>query len=499
MDKYKEMSLENKIINRKNKKYVKKLINSVVDSGIEFKCSGDTLPTKSAEEKWIALEIGTDGTDCEELIEQFNNYIMPSCSNFSNEGFMGFPDAGNSISGMLGAVYADLLQQNLINESFCAPVATKMEMELIVALRKLAGYDIKENIQKISDVGGIITYGGTGSNVVAMMLARENRKLNTLEKGVTNPEKFKVIIPKGIGHYSIRSSLMWLGCGNQTIEVETEGYKYNLQKLEKTLIENKDEVMAVVAYAGDSRTMAIDHLSKIYEIVHRIDPTIWCHVDACHGFSLLFSEKNKYKLKGIENFDSISCDPHKVLALPYCCSALLLKNGDNFDLISSNSDLIMNESYAFGQITPFIGSKSWISLKLWFVMKNLGTNGISEMIDRRIELAQYFANKVDKDKDLVLLNDVEFNSVVFVYKGKCKTNKQINNINAKIYQELKKEGKFYLHQFPIADNKKMLDGGVYRVLRYMSGNNNLTESKIDECIDYIKNMGKKIADEEIKQ
>lgn len=496
---YKEMNLDNKIINKRNKEYVKKLINSVVDSGIEFKFSGDTLPTKSPAEKWIGLDIGTDGIDCEELIYQFNNYIMPACSNFGNEGFMGFPDAGNSISGMLGAVYSDLLQQNLINESFCAPVATKMEMELITTLRKLAGYNIKEKIQKISDVGGIITYGGTGSNATAMMLARENRRLNTLEKGITCPEKFKVIIPKGIGHYSIRSSLKWLGCGNQVIEVDTDGYKYNLDELQKTLTENKGEVMAVVAYAGDSRTMAIEYLDKVYEIVHGIDPTIWCHVDACHGFSLLFSEKHKSKLKGIENFDSISCDPHKVLALPYCCSALLLKDGDNFDLILSNSDLIMDESYAFGQITPFIGSKSWVSLKLWFVMKNFGTKGIGELIDRRIELAQYFANKVAEDKELVLLNDVEFNSVVFVYTGKCKTANEINNVNTKIYQEIKKEGKFYLHQFPIADNKKVLDGGTYRVLRYMSGNYNLMESKIDQCIDYIKKLGNKIANEEIQQ
>lgn len=447
----------------------------------------------------MEIEIGTEGIHIEEIIKQFKTNIMPSCSNFSNTGFMGFPDAGNSIAGLVGSIYSDLLQQNLINESFCAPVATKMEIELICTLRKLAGYSMKKTITKISDIGGIITYGGTGSNTIAMMLARENRNLNTLEEGVKNPEKFKVIIPKNIGHYSIASSLKWLGCGNQLLEVETENYRYNINELKRVLEYEKGNIMAVIAYAGDSRTMSIDHLEEIADTVKKSDPTIWCHVDACHGFSLLFSEKHKSKLKGINKFDSISCDPHKVLALPYCCSALLLKNGDDFELISSNSDLIMSEQFAFGRITPFIGSKSWISLKLWFVMKHLGTKGIGKMIDERIDMANYFAEKIKKDEEMVLMNQPDFNSIVFIYKGSCENSEEINFINTKIYKRMKKEGKFYLHQFPLVDDCKAIDGGKYTVLRYMSGNANLTKRKIDECINYIKQLAKEIENEKFNK
>mgnify|MGYP000881584066 CR=1 FL=1 len=443
----------------------------------------------------MEIDVESDGTSNEELIEMFEQHILPACSNFSNTGFMGFPDAGNSITGLIGAFYADLLQQNLINESFCAPVATRMEMELINTLRKLIGYEVKEDITKVSDVGGIITYGGTGSNTTAMLLARENRKLNALEEGVKEPEKYKVVVPKNIGHYSIRSSLKWIGCGNQIIEVETDGFRYNLHELEKTLIKEAGNIMAVVAYAGDSRTMTIEHLDDVVSLVKRIDPTIWCHVDACHGFSLAFSERYRYKLKGIEKYDSISCDPHKVLALPYCCSALLLRDGNNFGLISSNSDLIMNESFAFGQITPFIGSKSWVSLKLWFVMKGLGTKGVGEMIEKRIEMAEYFANVIKSDPDFILMNKVDFNSVAFLYVGNESDSKRINEINMLIYEKMKSEGKFYLHQFPLIDSCKVIDGGKYNVLRYMSGNINLTKDKIDECIKYIKLLAEEAKNE----
>ena len=109
---------------------------------------------------------------------------------------------------------------------------------MIQWLRKIVGYRNKNNINNIWDVGGIITYGGTGSNSIAMLLARENHKKNTMKEGVKKPEEFKVIIPKGIGHYSIKSSLMWIGCGDNVIEVPTQNYKYDLAELEKTIKEN---------------------------------------------------------------------------------------------------------------------------------------------------------------------------------------------------------------------------------------------------------------------
>ena len=101
-------------------------------------------------------------------------------------------------------------------------------------------------------------------------------------------------------------------------------------------------------------------------------PSIWLHADACHGFSLGFSDTLKHKIKGIERFNSITTDPHKVMNSPYTISALLVRDPAVMKTISSTSDLIMQEDFAFGQITPFLGSRPWMSLKLWFVMKNLG-------------------------------------------------------------------------------------------------------------------------------
>lgn len=484
----------NVILNADNKDYAKECLNNIVDIGLNFKLQ-DNFRDKHVSQTQIQklFEMPENTTKLEDVIDFVKENVLPYCSNFGTEKFMGFPDAGNSIGGISGAVLSDFLQQNLINSSFCAPIATYMEIAVIKWLRNIVGYKDNE-VKNIWDVGGIITYGGTGSNSIAMLLARENHKKNTMINGVINPEDYKVIIPKGIGHYSIKSSLMWIGCGDNVIEVPTINYRYDLEELKRVLIENKGKVMSVIAYVGDSRSMTIDNLMEVHKIVKEVDKNIWLHADACHGFSLGFSEKLKSKISGIELFDSISTDPHKVLAVPYTISALLLKNPEALKMVTTTSDLIMKEDYAFGQVTPFIGSKSWMSLKVWFAFQNIGRKGIGEIIERRCNMAQYLKRQLEKRKEYVVLNDVDINSVMFMYVGdKTKSVEEINTINKEIKKQMDIEGKYFLHQFSINDdNGKISRNDIIYPLRYMSGNDNITEDIINEMIIYIDEIIKRI-------
>lgn len=486
--------MNNNILNNQNKEYASKIFHEIIDVGVDFKLQKNVLNEKFDFEKYkeTICKLPENGENMEELIKEIKNNILPYCTNFSSSNFMGFPDAGNSIAAISGSVLTDFLQQNLINSSFCAPIGTYIEIAVIQWLRKLMGYQIADDIKNIWDVGGIITYGGTGSNSIAMLLARENHIHNTMINGVKEPEEYKVIIPKGIGHYSIKSSLMWIGCGNNIIEVSTQNYKYDLKELEETIKQNKGKIMAIVAYVGDSRSMTIDNLEEISIIAKKYDKNIWLHADACHGFSLGFSEKLKNKIKGIEKFDSISTDPHKVLMAPYTVSALLLKDSEKLKLITTTSDLIMQEPFAFGQVTPFIGSKSWISFKIWCALKNIGIKNIGNIIEKRHEMALKFAEKL-KENGYIILNDVDINSVMFMYAPEGYSIEQINDLNKQIKRKMDQDGKYFLHQFSINDdNAKINKDSTLYPLRYMSGNDNITEKEQDELIKYINEIIVKI-------
>jgi len=483
------------IINHHNQKKARDYFRKIIDVGIKFKMQ-DHVTTRHipmSEGKKLLTELPQNGESLEKILKEFQKEVLPYCTNFSSQNFMGFPDAGNSVAAIGGGLLSDMLQQNLINQSFCAPSATFIEIAVIRWLRQIVGYSTApaSKIKEISDAGGIITPGGTSSNAIGMLLARENKFPGTMTTGVADPTRCGVIIPKGIGHYSIKSSQMWLGCGHRLIEAETNNFRYDLNDLKKKLKEHKGKVMAVVAYAGDSRTMTVDNFSAVAKIVRAADPTIWLHADACHGFSLGMSKKLKYKLKGLELFDSITIDPHKVLCTPYVISALLVRKPSSIKSVISVSDLIMQEPMAFGQITPFLGSRSWNSLKLWFMMKNLGRRGLDKLIESRHQLAVYLKQRLDKDPDFIVLNEVEINSVMFLFvKGiDLKDISRLNEVNKKIHEILIRDGKFHLHQFSIPDSGKIKTGETLYPQRFMCGNPNTTRADILAMIEYVRGLG----------
>ncbi len=484
------------ILNKENADQTKELLHTITDICVDFKLQED-IHKKAFDLKLnnhIIDSIPQDGSDIEDILNMFKTNMLDFCTNFSSKNFMGFPDSGNSVAAMVGAIFSELLQQNLINQSFCAPSATFVEIAVIQWLREVVGYATK-TIENVWDVGGVITTGGTISNTIAMLLARENHIANTMAEGVKQPNNFKILVPKGIGHYSIKSSQMWIGCGNNIIEVTTNGYKMDINDLKYKLKVYDGEIMAVVVYAGDSRTMTIDNLKEVYSVVKEANSHIWLHVDACHGFSLGFSDELKYKINGIEKFDSISTDPHKVLCTPYTISALLVKEPEKMKTISSFSDLIMQEDYALGQVTPFFGSKNWSSLKLWFLIKNLGKKGIGDIIEKRHSLALYLRNKLlTMPRDFIVLNDVTINSVLFMYINKDLCNvEKLNSFNIKIHDVLLKEGKYHLHQFSIADDNGIIKkDAILYPLRFMCGNPNTKEEGINNLLEYIKIIAGKL-------
>lgn len=449
-------------------------------------CSAEVLRDNLIE------ELPLKGIGIEETIESFRENVMPYCVNDTSVNNMGFPDSGNGVAAMVGTLYSEFMQQNLINQSESSPSTTFTEISVIRWLRELVGYKNlpKSEVNSIYNIGGVITSCGTMSNTVAMMLARENKCKNTFRLGIKNTNEMKVLIPEGIGHYSINSSLMWLGVGDQVVYVKSKNYKMDLEDLEKKLIEYSGKIMACVVYAGDSRSLSIDNLIAVHDLVKKHDDSIWLHADACHGFSLAFSTKHKNKLKGIELYDSITTDPHKVLTVPYGLSTLLTKNEKVFETIDVESNLIFaSDMFAIGKMTPFVGSRNASSLKLWFFIKSLGIETIGEMIDKRMELTRYFYDSIIKREEFILMNRPEMNSVMFQLKPKEILDNEIellNDFNSNVYEEICKEGLYYLHSFPISVSCPESDiDGKRNVLRFMSGNPNLQSENIDGLIEYL--------------
>jgi L-2,4-diaminobutyrate decarboxylase len=298
----------------------------------------------------------------------------------------------------------------------------------------------------------------------------------------------------------VKSALTWIGVGAQTIEVDTAGFRYDLPSLEQALEQHAGRIMAVVAYAGDSRTQTVENLRAVHDVVRAADPSVWLHADACWGLVCAFSERLRPRINGIQLFDSVTVDPHKVMAVPYSLSALLVRRPASLRAISSYSDLIMQEDYAFGQVTPFIGTKGWLSLKLWMMMRTHGRAGLAEMAEHRIEQALRFARLLDEHPRMARLHEPDMAAVAFLYvpgdtrsaPGELSTTDitRINEINQRLHARILAEGRWHLHQFSLPDDLgRLRPGATLYPLRFMANNPRTTEQHMVDLLAYVDRLG----------
>lgn len=475
---------------------LRKVLENAIDVGLRFKQDAPALagPVDPLElrDRFVD-DLPAEGSDAEAVTAEIVERLLPLSKNEAHPQFCGFGDTGDDPAALAAGILAMFTQQNLINQRFDAPAATFIEIAVLRWLRDVLGYENppREALGSVWDVGGLITTGGTMSNTIAMMLAREHKAPGTMQSGVEDAEQFSIIVPSGIGHYSVRAACTWIGTGAHTIQVPTSGFRYDQDALRGALADNEGRIMAVVAYAGDSRTQTIDRLAEVARSVRDADPGIWLHADACWGLPMAFSEQLKDRLDGIEQFDSITVDPHKVMAIPYSLSALLVREPEALRTVSTFSDLIMQEDFAFGQVTPFVGTKSWGSLKLWAMMRSHGRTGLAKIAERRVRMARRFAALVDAHPRLIRLHDPDMAAVAFCYlpagvNANAYNVEAINTFNKALHTKLLDDRRWFLHTFTLPDDHgRIAAGSTLQALRFMSLNPRLTESHMSELIAHL--------------
>lgn len=480
-----------------------RMLDAVLRTGLDFKLRAPVYAARLAPHVLrdrLVRPLPEDSTPLADLLAEFDEQVLPYCKNEASPQFVGFGDTGADLAALAGGVLALLTQQNMINQNFDSPAATFCEIAALRWLREAFGYvnPPVEVVESVWDVGGVITHGGTASNAAAMLLAREHAVPGTMRAGVRDPGRFAVLVPAGIGHYSVASALAWTGCGAQVIPVPTAGFRYDQVALDAALTEHRGRVMAVVAYCGDSRTQTLEDLRGVHDLVRGHDERIWLHADACWGLMAALTPRLAHRLDGITGYDSITVDPHKVLDVPYSLSALLVRDPGSMRAIASHSDLIMQEPFAFGQATPFVGSRGWASLMLWMAMRAHGRTGLAALVDRRLDLTARCAQLIDEHPRLLRLNDPDLTAVVFVYlpagydpeHPDVVAVNAVNAVNAAIHARMLDEGAWYLHQFTLPDAQgRIQPGAVLRPLRFVGCNARITEQHLVDVLDYVVDLG----------
>ncbi|CAI8890598.1 pyridoxal phosphate-dependent decarboxylase family protein [Kosakonia quasisacchari] len=325
-----------------------------------------------------------------------------------------------------------------------SPSATIIEMKLIAWLREQVGYPAGD--------AGVFTSGGTQSNLMGLMLARDaffaRQGHSVQQHGLTgNLSKIKVLCSEN-AHFSVQKNMALMGLGYQSVTlVKTDAFsRMDLNDLAQKLAEakaNGEQVMAIVATAGTTDAGAIDPLAEIAALA--AEQQIWVHVDAAWGGALLLSEKYRHFLNGLELADSVTLDFHKQFFQTISCGAFLLKDARHYQLMRYQA-AYLNSDFDEEQGVPNLVSKSlqttrrFDALKLWMGLEALGKKQYAEIIDNGVTLAQQVAQFVAEQPQLELVMQPQLASVLFRFRPQNGDTASVALLNQRIGDALLASG-----------------------------------------------------------
>ncbi|MGD8206067.1 pyridoxal phosphate-dependent decarboxylase family protein [Pantoea sp. FN0305] len=325
-----------------------------------------------------------------------------------------------------------------------SPSATIIEMKLIEWLRDQVGYPAGD--------AGVFTSGGTQSNLMGLMLARDAffaRQGHSVQlNGLTGDlSKIKVLCSEN-AHFSVQKNMALMGLGYRSVTlVKTDEFsRMDLNDLAEKLAQAKargEQVMAIVATAGTTDAGAIDPLAEIAALA--AEQQIWVHVDAAWGGALLLSEKYRHFLNGLELADSVTLDFHKQFFQTISCGAFLLKDAHHYQLMRYQA-AYLNSDFDEEHGVPNLVSKSlqttrrFDALKLWMGLEALGKKQYAEIIDNGVTLAQQVAQYVAEQPQLELVMQPQLASVLFRFRAENSNTADVALLNQRIGDALLASG-----------------------------------------------------------
>lgn len=276
-----------------------------------------------------------------------------------------------------------------------------------------------------------------------------------------------IIFTSRDSHYSVKKLSAFLGLGTSNVyEVKTNSRgKMCITNLEAQIKKALDEgavPLMVSATAGTTVLGAFDPLREIAIICKKYN--LWFHVDAAWGGGALMSTKHRYLLDGVELADSITWNPHKLLAAPQQCSTLLLRHEDLLQAAHSSKasylfqpDKFYDSSFDSGDKHVQCGRRADV-MKFWFMWKAKGTHGLEKHVDRVFELARYFTDYIRHREGFKLMLEPECTNVCFWYVPPSKRHlqdgelfKALEKIGPDVKERMVKKGSMLITYQPLRE------------------------------------------------
>ena len=411
------------------------------------------------------------GEDMARILADFDEKIMPGITHWNHPGFMAYFAITGSGPGILGELLTAGLNVNgMLWRS--SPAVTELEEVTLDWLRQLMGLP--------EPMFGEITDTASSSTLYALAAAREFANIGIHEKGIGG-QRLRVYCSTE-AHSSVDKAVITLGLGSEGLRhvPVDDRFRMRADLLAEAIAEDRAagiRPIAVVATTGTTGTTSIDPVPEIAGVCER--EKMWLHVDASYaGIAAIVPEK-RYVLSGVERAHSLVVNPHKWLFVPIDCSVLYtrepryLKAAFTLPLeILSTPEAGVTNLMDYGMSL----GRRFRALKLWFVLRYFGADGIVERLREHMRLAQIVARWAESSNDFELCAPAELSTVVFRYNPRSGA-PDVDAANAKLLALVNQSGEVFLSGTKVRGSQ---------VLRLAIGNLRTTEQHVLRTLDLIE-------------
>jgi len=381
------------------------------------------------------------GEDFDSIIHDINEIILPGVTHWQHPNFMAYFASTASGPGILADIVSSTLNSNgMVWKS--SPALTELEDVVLNWYKKMLNIPDKFK--------GIIYDTASVSSLHGIAAARENLNLDIRNKGLNSLPKLRLYCSEQ-AHSSIEKAAITLGIGLEGVKkiLVDSHFRMIPSELENAIkqdILNGIKPFCVVATIGTTSTTSVDPVNEIAEICQKYN--LWLHVDAAYAGSAAMLPEMKEYFNGIEKADSIVTNPHKWLFVPidlsvfYISKPEILKRAFSLvpEYLKTREDSIVDNLMDYGVQL----GRRFRALKLWFVIRYFGVDGLRERIREHIRLAKLFASWIDEHPNFERLAPVPFSTVCFRAKLSGMDEDSLNSLNEKLINEINSTKKLFL-------------------------------------------------------
>ena len=351
------------------------------------------------------------GEPFENLIKDLDSVVMPGITHWQHPSWFSFFPANASPPSVLAElVSAGLGVQGMLWST--SPAATEIESHVLDWLVDLL--DLPTSWKTTEQGGGVLQMSASDSTHTALVVARHQ----AAKLGIS-PDSM-VAYASTQTHSSIQKGATVAGYGHITLVDVDEEQAMRSQDLLAAIDRDRANGLNpvfVAATVGTTGTTGVDPIRSIGEICRNED--LWLHIDAAYAGNAMLCPEFRHHQDGVELADSYTFNPHKWLMVNFDCSVFYVADrGPLIDCLSILPPYLKNEASESGAVIDYRDwhvplGRRFRALKLWWVIRSYGAEGLRSMIRYHVALAEQLANRLESDPRFDLVAPHPFALVCF--------------------------------------------------------------------------------------